>query len=344
MTVRPTAKPVVCFGELMIRLTAPGNQLLLQTPRFDITFGGAEANVAVSLARLGTPSAMITTLPDNALGRGGLDELRRYGVDVSGVRLSEGRMGLYFLTQGAVVRPSEIVYDRADSAFARTEATAYEFDTALRGADWLHVSGVTPAIGPNGAAAAQAAVAAANRLDVPVSFDGNYRAKLWALWSGDGHAILRSLTDAADLAFVNERDIALVLGGSFLQDDPAERRRYAARAAFDAFPRLKRIASTFRVQHGVGEQELSAVMFTRDGAEHRTRSYALSGVVDRIGGGDAFAAGVLHGLVQGRGDAESLEFGLAAACLKHGVPGDFNLIREADVESLLSGESLDVRR
>ncbi|MBS0297056.1 MAG: sugar kinase [Proteobacteria bacterium] len=337
-------RPVVCFGELMIRLTAPGNQLLLQTPSFDITFGGAEANVAVSLARLGTPSAMVTTLPDNALGRGGLDELRRYGVDVSGVRLAEGRMGLYFLTQGAVVRPSEIVYDRADSAFAKAPASAYDFEAALKGAGWLHVSGVTPAIGPNGAGAAQAAVSAANRLGVSVSFDGNYRAKLWALWSGDGHAILRSLMEGADLAFVNERDIALVLGGSFLQDDPAERRRRAAEAAFQAFPRLKRIASTFRVQHGVGEQELSAVMFTRDGAEHRTRSYALSGVVDRIGGGDAFAAGVLHGLSQGRGDAESLEFGLAAACLKHGVPGDFNLIREADVESLLSGESLDVRR
>lgn len=344
MTHSANVKPVVCFGELMIRLTAPDHQLLLQTPSFNVTFGGAEANVAVSLARLGTPSAMITTLPDNALGRGGLDELRRYGVDVSRVRLTEGRMGLYFLTQGAVVRPSEIVYDRADSAFAKTEARAYHFDQALRDAGWIHISGVTPAIGPNGAEAAQTAAAAANRLGVPVSFDGNYRAKLWALWGGDGHGILRTLMDAADLAFVNERDIALVLGESFLQDDPSERRRSAAKAAFSAFPRLKRVASTFRVQHGVGDQELSAVMFTREGAEHRTRAYALSGVIDRIGGGDAFAAGVLHGLVQGRGDADSLEFGLAAACLKHGFPGDFNLVREAEVESLLSGESLDVRR
>jgi 2-dehydro-3-deoxygluconokinase len=339
-----TTRPVVCFGELMIRLTAPGNELLLQTPRLEITFGGAEANVAVSLARLGTPSAMITTLPDNALGRGGLDELRRHGVDVSGVRLTEGRMGLYFLTQGAVVRPSEIVYDRAGSAFAEAAPASYDWDAALTGASHLHVSGVTPAIGPNGAQAAQAAVAAANRLGVPVSFDGNYRAKLWALWSADGPAILKSLTASAELAFVNERDIALVLGGSYVDEDPAERRRRAAKAAFDAFPRLQRIASTFRVQHGVGDQELSAVMFSRDGSEHRTRAYALTGIVDRIGGGDAFAAGVLHGLIQGRSDGDAVEFGLAAACLKHGVPGDFNLIREADVESLLSGESLDVRR
>jgi 2-dehydro-3-deoxygluconokinase len=337
------AGPIVCFGELMIRLTAPDHQLMLQTPRFEVTFGGAEANVAVSLARLGTASAMVTVLPDNALGRGGLDELRRYGVDVCGVRLAEGRMGLYFLTQGAVLRPSEIVYDRAGSAFAEADPAGHDWDRALAGAAWLHVSGVTPAVGRKGSDAARRAVEAANRMGVPVSFDGNYRAKLWAAWDGDGPTTLRELMAGSDLAFVNERDIALVLDQPFPEADPAERRRRGARAAFEAFPRLKRIASTFRIQHGVDHHELSAVMFTR-GDEHHTQSYPLTGIVDRIGGGDAFAAGVLHGLAQGLDDRKALDFGLAAACLKHAIPGDFNLVTAADVESFLSGGNLDVRR
>ena len=195
---------VVCFGELLLRFSAPGHELLLQTPRLDVHVGGAEANVAVGLARLGRPAAMISAVPDNALGQAALGELRRHGVDVAGVQTLPGRMGLYFLSAGAVTRPFEVLYDRAASAFALAQPDLIDWDAALAGASWLHLSGVTPALGARAAEAAIRAAEGAVRLGVPVSFDGNYRAKLWAAWEGDGPAILRRLMAAADLPDVHD--------------------------------------------------------------------------------------------------------------------------------------------
>ncbi len=335
---------IVCFGEVLLRLAAPEGELLLQSARLKACFGGAEANVAVSLSRLGEPAVLVSVLPDNALGRAAFDELRRHGVDVSAIRFAPGRLGLYFLTPGAVVRPSEVVYDRAHSAFAEAAPDLIDWDPVLEGAGLLHLSGVTPALGANGAAAALRAAEAARAKGVPVAFDGNYRGKLWAAWDGDGPAILRRLLDKAAIGFIDDRDVALVLGLSFTDDDPAARRRAAAAAAFEAFPGLQRIASTFRQQHGVDHHELSAVMFTRDGAEWRTAVRPLVGVVDRIGGGDAFAAGLLHGLRGDLPDPAALDFALAAAGLKHAIAGDFNLACEADVRALLSQDGLDVKR
>lgn len=333
---------IVCFGEVLLRLSAPDSELLLQSPRLNVCVGGAEANVAVSLARLGLDSAVVSVLPDNPLGRAARDELRRHGVDTRGVAFAPGRMGLYFLSPGAVLRPSEITYDRADSAFARAAGDAVDWDEALRGAGWLHVSGVTPAIAPGGAEAAVRAVRAARRLGVRVSFDGNFRGKMWAAWDGDAPTILRSIFECADLAFVTERDIGLLLDREF--DGPVDARRQAAAdAAFAAFPNLQRMAATIRVQEGVTDQKLSALMCTRDDC-FTTRTFSLAGIVDRIGSGDAFAAGVLYGLMKDEGEQAALDFGLAAACLKHATPGDFNLASEADVRALLSGDSLDVKR
>ena len=334
---------VVCFGELMLRLTAMHEGILLQERRLDCTFGGAEANVAVSLARLGWPSAMVTVLPDNPLGMSARDELRRYGVEVEQVHLTAGRLGLYFLTPGAVLRPSEVLYDRDHSAFADAAPDLIDWDSALKGAGRLHLSGVTPAIGPNGADAALRAVAAANRVNVPISFDGNYRGKLWALWDGDGPGILRELFASADVAFADDRDMALVLKREFAEADPHERRRAAASVAFEAFPRLEVVCSTFRDLAGVGEQSLSAVLFRRGQEEVTCGPYQLTGVVDRIGGGDAFAAGVLYGLHAGEGDARALELGLAAAVYKHSIFGDFNMATRADLDIILEGGK-DVRR
>jgi len=334
---------IVCFGELMLRLSAPGRERLLQSPRLDARFGGAEANVAVSLARFGHEAACVSVVPDNPLGRGALGELRRHGVDIAGVRFGPGRMGLYFLSPGAGLRPSEVTYDREGSAFALASPDATDWDRELAGADWLHLSGITPAVGPGPAEAARRAVAAAVRLGVRVSFDGNYRAKLWAAWSGDGPAVIRALLEGADLAFVDHRDLALVLGDDLSGTSADERSAAAARAAFAAFPRLQRLAHTVRVQHAVDDQKLSARLHTRI-EEHRTRVFPLSGVVDRIGAGDAFAAGVLHGLVTGRDAAAALDFGAAAAALKHSVPGDFNLVEESEVDALLEGAGLDVKR
>jgi 2-dehydro-3-deoxygluconokinase len=340
---RVTEKRIVCFGEMLIRLTAPSCELLLQSPRLDVCCGGAETNVAVSLARLGAPASLVSVLPDNAIGRAALDEVRKYGVDTRGVRFTPGRMGLYFLTPGAVLRPAEIIYDRAGSAFAEADPELIDWEQELEGAGLLHLSGVTPALGARGSAAALRAARAAKAKGVPVSFDGNYRGKLWATWNGDGPGVLRALLDCAEIAFVDDRDIALALGAKFETGDPATRRADAAAAAFAAFPGLGRIASTFRLAHQVDHHELSATMFTR-GHELRTRAVPLVGIVDRIGGGDAFAAGVLHGLRSGTADQTALDFGLAAACLKHAIPGDFNLATEADVHNFLAQDSLDVRR
>lgn len=335
---------VVCFGEILIRLSAPDNELLLQSPRLSVHFGGAEANVAASLSRLGSPARMVSFVPDNALGRAALDELRRYGVNVEGVGFAPGRMGLYFLTPGAMLRPSEVTYDRAGSTFAQAAPDAVDWHEAMRGAAILHFSGITPALGPNAAAAALRAAKAARGEGVTVSFDGNFRGKLWAAWGGDGPAVLRDLLACADLAFIDDRDIALVLGHKFASTEPSMRRREAARAAFAAFPELSRIASTFRIQHTVDHHELSAAMFTRDGGEFTARERSLVGIVDRIGAGDAFAAGLLHGLRARMSDQAALEFAHAAACLKHAIPGDFNLAGEGDVKAFLGQEGLDVRR
>lgn len=226
---------VVCFGEILIRLSAPDNELLLQSPRLSVHFGGAEANVAVSLSRLGGPARMVSFVPDNALGRAALDELRRYGVNVEGVGFAPGRMGLYFLTPGAMLRPSEVTYDRAGSTFAQAAPDAVDWHEAMRGAAVLHFSGITPALGPNAAAAALRAAKAARGEGVTVSFDGNFRGKLWAAWGGDGPAVLRDLLACADLAFIDDRDIALVLGHKFASTEPSMRRREAARRPLQHF-------------------------------------------------------------------------------------------------------------
>ncbi len=334
---------VVCFGELLLRLGAPGRQVLLQEPRFEVQYGGAEANVAVSLARFGHAAAMVSVVPDNALGRACIGELRRHGVDTRDVVLGDGRMGLYFLTTGAIHRPSEVLYDRAHSAFALSAPDRFDWDAILSGASGFHLSGVTPALGPASAAAAIRAIKAARERGLTVSFDGNYRAKLWDAWRGDAPGIHRQILAHADIVFADHRDIAIALGADFGGVAPEQRNLAAARAAFDAFGQIRRMATTIRVQHNVDRHDLAATLITRDGAL-TTESHALSPIVDRIGAGDAFAAGVLHGLRTGMGDADALRFGLAAACLKHSIPGDFNLASTADVAAFLSEQRFDVRR
>ena len=334
---------IVCFGELLLRLGAPERQLLLQQPRFEVHVGGAEANVAVSLARFGHRSAMASVVADNALGSAAIGELRRHGVDSGGVAQRAGRMGLYFLTTGAMQRPSDVLYDRAHSAFALADPEAYDWSALLEGATHFHFSGVTPAVGANAAAAAERAMRAARERGLFVSFDGNFRAKLWQAWRGDAPGILRRLFDCADLAFADHRDIATVLGVQFAGIAIEDLNQAAAHAAFAAFPRLQRMATTIRVQHSVDRHTLSAELLTRD-ARIFAEGYELDGIVDRIGGGDAFAAGLLHGLISKLSDAESLRFGLAAACLKHSIPGDFNLASVADVEALMGERRFDVKR
>ncbi|MDX9998795.1 MAG: sugar kinase [Phenylobacterium sp.] len=335
-------KTVVCFGEVLLRLSPPGAEMLLQSPRLEARIGGAEANVGVSLARFGHPVRMVSFLPDNRLGRAALGELRRHGLDVGGVRTAPGRMGLYFLTPAAGQRPAEVLYDRADSSFALADPAAVDWNAELEGADWLHLSGVTPAIGPNAAEAALTAVRAARVKGLTVSFDGNYRKSLWDQWPTDGAAVLADIVAAADILIGDDRDVALILGHDFPHTDPMERRLAAAEAAFTGFPQLSRVASTHRTVHDATRHGLAGFLAERDG--HWTAPpREIGGIVDRIGGGDAFAAGLIHGLRTQMAPQAALDFALAAAALKHSIPGDFNLVDLADVEALMAGGG-DVRR
>lgn len=342
-----TSGRILCFGEMLARLSPPEGELLLQSPQLAIRPGGAEANVAVSLARFGAPAAIATVLPDNALGRGVRDEVRRHGVDTSAIQFRPGRLGLYFMTPGAVRRPADVLYDRAASAFVTHAADAFDWPALLDGVEWLHVSGVTPAVGPTGTKAALQAVEAASKAGVKISYDGNFRGKLWAEWDGDPKGTLGRMLSASTLAFADDRDFALVLGRKFDDADPSARRRAAATAAFEAFPTLQRIACTLRVQESVADQALSAVMLTRDGygvRETTAEAIHMAGVVDRVGGGDAFASGVLFGLYSGWTDQQSLDFGLAAAGLKHSVHGDFNLFTADEVHAAMAADGFDIRR
>ncbi len=335
---------VVCFGELLLRMSAPGRELLLQHPQLAVHAGGAEANVGVSLAHLGHAVAVVSTVPANPLGEYAVGELRRHGVDTTAVRRTEGRMGLYFLTTGAVQRASEVVYDRADSAFANSSAADYDWDTLLAGADWLHLSGVSPALNPAMAQATLAAARAARARGVKVSFDGNFRPSLWARWQGDAPGILRELFACAELVFADYRDIGVVLGGDFKQGDVRERVDAAAAQAFAAFPRLQWMACTQRTPHSVDNHALGAMLVGRDGTRAVAPTREMLGIVDRIGGGDAFAAGILHGMMRGFAPDAIVRFGLAAGCLKHSIPGDFNPVSEADIMALTGEERFDVRR
>jgi len=328
---------VICFGELLLRLTAPGSERLLQSHALEVCVGGAEANVAVSLANFGHDVNFASVVADNPLGSAALGELRRHNVDTSAVLRAPQRMGLYFLEPGAVRRPSGITYDRAGSAFAEAAPDAIDWTQILPGADLFHVSGVTPAIGQKGADAAIRAVKAANAAAVPVSFDGNYRALLWQAWDGDGPAILREILSAATYAFINERDIALILKSRF------ESREGAFEAAFAAFPRLQAIACTTRQQSSVDDQAIAGELVTRV-KRWMSPVHELPGVIDRIGGGDAFAAGALHGFITGRDEQYTIDFAVAAGALKHSIPGDFNRVSRSEVEAAMVGGSLDVRR
>lgn len=332
---------ILCFGELLLRMTAPGRELLLQSGRMDVHVGGAEANVAIGLANLGHRTALASAVPDNPLGRGAVAAVRAQGVDCTRVAVRPGRMGLYFLSVGAGLRASDIVYDRDASSFASTPVAAWDWDALLAGCTWLHLSGITPALNDAAARAAVSAAHAAKARGMTVSFDGNYRARLWDAWDSDPRTVLSDLVGCADILFGNHRDISLLLGEPF-SGEGEDRRREAAQAAFAAFPNLGRIASTARHVENADNHRLSARIDTPH-AGVQTPAILVSGIVDRIGAGDAFASGVLHGVLSGRDDATAAQWGLALAALKHSLPGDASLFRQDDIDAFLGGDR-DVRR
>jgi 2-dehydro-3-deoxygluconokinase len=334
-------RPVTCFGELLLRLTPPGHALLAQASALDLVVGGAEANVAAALASLGHPVRFAGAVSDNPLGDQAIAALRAAGVDTGFLRRAAGRMGLYFLEAGAGPRPSAITYDRAGSAFATADPASIDFAAALAGARLLHTGGITPALGPQGVALARAAQAAAMAAGVPICFDGNYRGQLWGAWNSDPATVLRELVADATVLIGNHRDISLLLGRPF-SSEGEDRRREAAEAAFAAFPRLQWIASTARHIVTSDHHRIAARVDARDSA-HQTAEIAVTGIVERIGTGDAFAAGVLHGWLTGGTARDMAEAGLALTALKHSLPGDMCLVGRAALEGFDAGGG-DVRR
>jgi 2-dehydro-3-deoxygluconokinase len=336
-------KRIVCFGEILLRLGAPGREPLLRTPLLESSFGGAEANVALSLVGLGQQAAVVSVLPDNCLGEACLGELRRYGVDISGVSRRGGRMGLYFLTRGAMLRPSQIVYDRAHSAFAQADPRTYDWHALLAGADWLHVTGISPAVGTSAERAVSEAMTVAAELDVAISFDCNFRPSLWRGREQEAASVLRTMAGRAQLLFGGVLDIAMLFSADFSAYPRATGFQLAAEATFAAAPALQYLAATDRVVHGAEHHELTGYLADRNGVSV-SRTLTLNPIVDRIGGGDAFAAGIIFGLCEGLERQQCADFAVAAAALKHSVPGDFHVARARDVWGLLESAGCDVQR
>lgn len=332
---------ITCFGEILLRLSPPDRQMLVQAGSLDMVVGGAEANVASALASLGHKVRFAGVVADNPLGERALAALRGSGTDTRFVTRAAGRMGLYFLEAGSGPRPSAITYDRSGSAFAEAAPESIDFAGALAEARLLHCGGITPALGPKGVALARAAQGAARAAGVPICFDGNFRAQLWAAWDSDPAAILRELVADATILIGNHRDIALLLGRPFSGDGEA-RRREAAEAAFDAFPNLELIASTARHLVTSDHHRIAARVDAREGS-HQTDEIDVTGIVDRIGTGDAFAAGVLDGWLEGGDLAVMAQRGLALAALKHTIAGDMCPVSRAMLDGFSAGAG-DVRR
>ena len=333
---------VVTFGEIMLRLKAPRAERLFQSPVLEATFGGAEANVAVSLAHFGVDATYVSAIPANPVGDACVAELRRFGVDTSRVKRQGERLGVYYLETGANQRPSRVTYDRASSSIASAKPGDFDWAAIFQGVDWFHVSGVTPAISATAAQLALDATRAANAARVPVSIDYNFRRNLWR-WGKKAPEVMRELVSHAQVGVANEEDCQQALGISIDVDVnrgelAADQYRMLAERVLEEFPNLERQAITLRESHSADHNGWSAVLHNRK-TFLTSRKYNITDIVDRVGAGDSFAAGLIHGLFAYRDDATALEFATAASCLKHSIDGDFNRVSVAEVEALMKGEA-----
>jgi 2-dehydro-3-deoxygluconokinase len=324
----------------MLRLKPPGAERLFQSPLFEATFGGGEANVAVALARLGCESAYVSVVPPNAVGDACLAALRGHGVDTSRVVRAGSRLGIYFLEAGAAQRPSVVIYDRAGSSIAAAGPGAVDWDSALAGAAWFHVTGITPAISASAAELSLEALRAARARGITVSCDLNYRKNLWK-YGKKAPEVMGELLRLADVAVANEEDCQNALG--ITADAAVESGKLDAAAyrvlcgkVLSAYPNLTHVAITLRESRSADENGWSAVLQTRS-EFLQSRGYEIRRIVDRVGTGDTFAAGLIYGLTRLGSPREALEFAVAASCLKHSIPGDLPLISAAEVTALASG-------
>lgn len=331
---------IITFGEVMLRLKSPDFERLMQSPLLEATFGGGEANVAVSLANFGLDAAFVTALPDNALGRACRMEIRKFGVDVSQIRLMPGRMGIYFLETGANQRPSKVIYDRAASAIAAAPRGSFDWDAAFAGGDWFHLSGITPALSESASGLALDAVKKAKAHGLTVSCDLNYRSKLWK-YGKAAPEMMGELVKSVDVCIANEEDIQKSLGITSDVDVSAgklntEIYQRLAQQVIDRYPNVSKVAITLRESLSASQNNWSACLYDGEGF-YTSQKYAITDIVDRVGGGDSFSAGLIYGLLRKDSPQEALEFAAAASCLKHSIPGDFNRVTVAEVEQLMGG-------
>lgn len=334
---------IVTFGEIMLRLKSPANERFFQSPSLEATFGGGEANVAVSLSLFGESAAFVTALPENPIGEAALREVRRYGVDVSGIRKTKGRLGIYFLETGANQRPSNVVYDRDASCISAAKPGDFDWAVLLKGAHWFHTTGITPALSRSAADAALEAIKAAKAAGAQVSIDLNYRKKLWN-YGAKAPEVMRELTRHADVVIANEEDVQMCLGIEAAGVDVTkgelgtENYKRLAEAVKKEFPNIQAVAITLRESRSADSNGWSAVLHGKTGF-YASRSYDIDDIVDRVGGGDSFSASLIYGLLNYADDEQkAVDFAAAASALKHAIPGDFNLTTKAEVETLLKGD------
>jgi 2-dehydro-3-deoxygluconokinase len=331
-------RKVVTFGEIMLRLAPPGFERFLQTPQFVATFGGAEANVAVALASFGLPASFVTVLPANAIADVAVAELRRFGVDTSHIVRAAGRLGVYYLEAGANQRPSRIVYDRDHSAMALAKPGDISWQAVFEGAMWFHISGITPALSSSAADLALESVRRAHDLGLTVSCDLNYRKNLWK-WGKTAREVMPELVKLTDVLIANEEDVQVALGMEVevdVQSGQLDRGQYEKLVGrvLSAYPNLRAIAITLRESVSASHNGWSACL--HDGNHFLTsHRYDITHIVDRVGAGDCFAAGLIHGMLNELASQETLDFAVAASCLKHSIPGDFSRVSMAEVSALL---------
>ncbi len=333
---------IVTFGEIMLRLKSVGFERLFQQPMLEATFGGGEANVAVSCANYGMDTSYVTILPDNDIGRACARELRGFGVDVSDIVYTKGRMGTYYVEAGAVQRPSKVIYDREYSAISLGKRGDIDWRKAFEGATWFHITGITPAISEGGRELALESVEAAKSMGLHVSCDLNYRKNLWK-YGKTASEIMPELVKYVDTVIANEEDVQKALGISAESAENVEKgdideKLYEsiARAVMEKYPNVSRVAITLRESRSASHNDWSACMLSKDGFM-LSRRYSITDIVDRVGGGDSFSGGLIYGLNEYDDDKKALEFATAASCLKHTIPGDYNRVTVKEVEALMNG-------
>jgi 2-dehydro-3-deoxygluconokinase len=333
---------VVTFGEIMLRLKSLGTERFFQSPMLEATFGGGEANVAVTLANHGIDAAFVTVLPENVLADACLRELRSFSVDTSKIMRGPGRMGVYFLEAGANQLPSKVVYDRSDSAISLAKPGDIDWEKSFEGADWFHITGITPAISATAMALSLESIKAAKEMGLTVSCDFNYRKKLWK-YGKSAPEVMNELVKYVDVAIANEEDCQRSLGISGdvdVESGSLETDKFKALSdkVLKAFPNIKLIGITLRESISADHNNWSACLNDRENF-YLSRKYEIRDIIDRVGSGDSFCGGLIYGLNHYESKQDALEYAVAASCLKHSISGDFNRVSVADVETLMGGDA-----